>query len=183
MESVFEFIFSNAAEGIMVVNADSELIHLNPAAAAMLEINPESTIGLPVWQTFNTVPRLLRLLTIGGPRQLDVQLPHERLAQGIADDTENGRTVLLHDVTEQRELESRREVLVKKIAHDLRNPLNALNGYANLVEKSGDLNELQSKFLTRIQQTTIKMYEMASKLIDLAWIEAGMPLMHVPVEL
>jgi signal transduction histidine kinase len=69
------------------------------------------------------------------------------------------------------------------VAHDLRNPLNAVAGYADLVQKLGEVNPQQEKWLTRIRQTTNKLYELAFKLVDLAWIEAGMPMEYVPVEL
>jgi len=91
--------------------------------------------------------------------------------------------LIWHDVTEKRELESRREALVKAMSHDLRNPINAITGFADLVEKFGDLNEQQQKFLKRAQQTTTKLYEMLETLVDLAWVEAGMPLEHRPIQL
>ena len=91
--------------------------------------------------------------------------------------------VLLQDVTEQRDLESRREALVTAVAHDLRNPIAALGGYAELVEKFGELNDNQRRFTLRIQQTTTKIHDVAGPLVDLAWIEAGLPLAHVPIHL
>jgi len=69
------------------------------------------------------------------------------------------------------------------IAHDLRNPLSAIQGFADLIERFGPLNEKQSRFVTRIRQTSIKLQESLRPLVDLAWIEAGMPLRHVPVRL
>ncbi|MEZ4666766.1 MAG: HAMP domain-containing sensor histidine kinase [Anaerolineae bacterium] len=67
------------------------------------------------------------------------------------------------------------------MSHDLRNPISAIGGFAELVEKFGDLNEQQQKFLTRIKQTATKLYEVTGSLVDLAWIEAGMPLAHRPI--
>jgi signal transduction histidine kinase len=86
-------------------------------------------------------------------------------------------------VTEKRVLDDRREALAKAIAHDLRNPIAALTGFADLVNRVGPLNEGQQKFLTRIRQTSSKLHDMIVSLVDLAWIEAGMPLAHVPIRL
>jgi signal transduction histidine kinase len=90
---------------------------------------------------------------------------------------------LLRDVTEQHQLESRREALIRAISHDLRNPISALNGYADLVGKYGEVSEKQALFLTRIQQTCAKLWELTASLVDLAWIEAGMPLQFLPFDL
>jgi signal transduction histidine kinase len=84
-------------------------------------------------------------------------------------------------VTEQRDLESRRESLITTMKHDLRNPLSAVSGFAELLDKMGDLNEQQQHFLLRLRQTTNKLYEVIGTLTDLAWLEAGMPLQHLPI--
>jgi signal transduction histidine kinase len=183
LDSPFDFIFRQAAEGILAANSEQVLVNLNPAAVSLLNLNPAASLQQPIQSLFRHNPKLIRLLTVGGPASLDIPLPNDRLAAGTGGDVLNGRLVILHDVTEQRDLDSRREALSRAIAHDLRNPLNAISGYANLVASLGDLNEQQKKFSQRIQQTTNKLYEMSAKLVDLAWIEAGMPLQYIPVEL
>ena len=181
--SVYDFIFQHAAEGILVISSTGNLIHLNPAAAAMLQLTPEGCLGKPIADLFKDQRPLLRFLTPGGPDQADVRLSAARLAKAVAGTINGERVVLLNDVTERYELESRRDALISAISHDLRNPISGLGGYAELVGKFGDLNPQQEKFITRIRQTSNKLYELTAKLVDLAWIEAGMPLDHVPVEL
>jgi signal transduction histidine kinase len=73
--------------------------------------------------------------------------------------------------------------LSKVIVHDLRNPISAIGGFADLVGKSGDVNDNQMKYLQRIKQTTAKLNELVKSLVDLAWMESGMPLEHVPLRL
>ncbi len=183
-DHLYEFIFRMAAEGIVSVDADGVCLSLNPAAASMLQLTPAEVIGKPSKEAFPKVPNLVRLLRKGDPDVLDVPLPMDRLAQGIGTDMPGGgRLILLHDVTEQRQLESRREALVKAIAHDLRNPLNALSGYADLISKFGDMNEQQTRFMTRIRQTSSKLWELTASLVNLAWIESGMPLQYMPFDL
>ena len=110
-------------------------------------------------------------------RVVEVRLPKRRLAIGLAVTLADGRRlVMLHDVTEKHELDSRRESLVHTVAHDLRNPISAIGGFADLVARSGDLTPQQQHFLTRVRQTTSKLYDIAGSLVDLAWIEAGIAL-------
>jgi two-component system sensor histidine kinase ResE len=157
---------------------------LNPAAAALLGVTVEEVIGKSPRQCFREYNNLINLFTRPGDQTLDVRLPRRRLAAGVATTlADNRRVVLLQDVTEKRELEKRRESLVKALAHDLRNPISAISGYADLIAKFGELNPQQQKWLTRIRQTGNKLYEVVGRLVDLAWIEAGMPLSHVPIRL
>ncbi|NDJ79321.1 MAG: PAS domain-containing protein [Chloroflexi bacterium] len=184
LEFQLNFLFQTAAEGILLTDADGYLLRLNPAAAAMLELSPDEVLGQHTAQLFKYRPALVRLLNQAGDRQAEVTLPHKRLATGSATDRPGGgRIVLLHDVTERHDIDSRRENLLRQVAHDFRNPLNALSGYADLVGKFGDLAPEQEKYLGRVRQTAGKLYDLAETLVDLAWVEAGMSLEHKPVEL
>ncbi len=179
-----EFIFRTTADGIILADKDRRIQRINPAAAAMLGTTVDETRGKSAESAFRQYPALVNLFTRKGDQQLNVRLPKRRLAIGFAATVEDDqRLVLLQDITEKNDLESRREALSHSIAHDMRNPLSALTGFADLVAKFGELNEQQEKFLTRIRQTSTKLYEMIETLVDLAWIEAGMPLDHQPIQL
>lgn len=182
----YEFIFRRAAEGIVLVDSDAYVKALNPAAAALLRVTPNDVIGVSAKEAFMKSPLLVRLLRYGepSPMTLDVILPGGRIAQGTAENMpDRGRIAVLNDVTEQRSLESRRSELIRTIAHDLRNPLNALSGYADLIARFGDLNERQQGFITRIKQTSAKLRELTTSLVNLAWFEASMPLEYFPFDL
>lgn len=178
----YEFIFRSTADGILVMDNTNIIRHMNPAAAAMLSVSIEDIIGKNPKVVFGKNQSLLNLFLRTGEQNLDVRLPRQRLAQGIASTTEDGtRIIVLQDVTEKRDIENRREMLSKAIAHDLRNPISALGGFADLVGRFGELNENQAKYMLRIKQTGAKLHELVKSLVDLAWIEAGMPLEHVPI--
>jgi len=179
-----DFIFRTTSDGILVADENGIVQRINPAAAAMLGVTIEETIGKPALNTFHQNPNLLNLFTRSGEQTLNVRLPKRRLAIGIAGTDEYGaRIILLQDVTEKQEIESRRDALVTAMAHDLRNPISAIGGFAELVEKFGELNDQQQKFILRIKQTASKLYDVAGSLVDLAWIEAGMPLAHRPIDM
>jgi signal transduction histidine kinase len=182
--TIQDILFRSVSDGILVAASDLSLKAINPAAAALLGEAPENVIGHPVKQIFRLRPALVNLFSREGDQTLDVHLPRRRLAVGIGTSLANGeRIVILQDVTESRDLDNRREALIKAIRHDLRNPISAMTGFADLVAKFGDLNEHQQKFLTRIRQTSSKLHDVIGSLVDLAWIEAGMPLEHKPLQL
>lgn len=180
--AVSEFIFRSSADGILVMDSTGLIQHMNPAAAAMLSVTLEQVVGKPPKTVFGKNKALVNLFLRKGEQNLDVRLPRQRLAQGIASSLDDGkRIVILQDVTEKRDIENRRDMLSKAIAHDLRNPISAIGGFADLVTRFGELNPQQTKYLLRVRQTTTKLHEVVKSLVDLAWIEAGMPLEHVPI--
>jgi two-component system phosphate regulon sensor histidine kinase PhoR len=179
-----DFLFRATSDGLLIATSALEIERINPAAAAMLGVTPEQVVGQSPDVCFRQNAALVNLFSRAGDQTLDVRLPKRRLALGIATTLPNGRRlVMLQDITEKQELESRREALITTMAHDLRNPISALGGFAELVEKFGDLNPQQQKFITRIKQTATKLYDVVGSLVDLAWIEAGMPLAHRPLDL
>jgi two-component system sensor histidine kinase ResE len=183
-DELHDFIFRTTADGIIITDAHQVIARVNPAAAALLGVRVEELIGRTPQQCFGKNATMLNLFTRAGDQTLDVRLPKRRLAVGNSTSFKDGsQVVLLQDVTEQRDLESRRESLITTVAHDLRNPISALEGYADLMVKFGDLNEQQQRFATRIRQTTRNLYDVVESLVDLAWIEAGMPLAHLPIQL
>ncbi len=182
-DPIYEHIFRTTSDGILIVDKSGAIERINPAAAAMLSTTVEDVRGESAAVTFSQYPELIKLFRAGKDMNLNIRLPRQRFGVGIATTYNGTRVVVIQDVTEKRELETRREALSRTIAHDLRNPLSAIGGFADLVERFGDLNPQQAKFLTRIRQTATKMHDMAKPLVDLAWIEAGMPLNHRPVQM
>lgn len=182
--SRYDFLFRSTSDGVLIADSNSIMRFINPAGASMLGVTVEDVVGQKPKHCFKMFPSLMNLIEREGEQRLEVRLPRRRLAQGIADTLPNKeRIILLQDITEKRDIETRRDALTRAIAHDLRNPLSAIVGFLDLGIKSGDMNDLQKKFFTRARQTTSKIQEMLTSLVDLAWIEAGMPLQHVPVRL
>lgn len=181
---LYDFLFRSTSDGIIIAGTDGVIEEINPAAAAMLASTIDEMVGKLPRHILSQNAALVNLFTRSGEHSMDVRLPRRRLAVGIATTLEDGRRiVILHDVTERRELDNRRDSLIKALTHDLRNPISAVGGFVDLVGKFGELNEQQAKFLTRARQTTSKLYDMIGTLVDLAWIEAGMPLEHRPIQL
>jgi signal transduction histidine kinase len=179
-----DFLFRATSDGLLIATPALEIERINPAAAAMLGVTPEQVVGQSPDVCFRQNAALVNLFSRAGDQTLEVRLPKRRLALGIATTLpDERRLVMLQDITEKQELESRREALITTMSHDLRNPISALGGFAELVEKFGDLNPQQQKFITRIKQTATKLYDVVGSLVDLAWIEAGMPLAHRPLDL
>jgi signal transduction histidine kinase len=199
VESQFEIasdlLFRYTSDGVLILDADDVLVRMNPAAAAMLHCAPEDCLGKHASSLFKDQPALLALLTESGQTTRRIPLPDKRIAIGIGHDEVNGeetgpdaaagggRLVLLQDITEREELESRREQLIYRISHDLSNPISAIEGFAELIGMYGTLNTDQQKFVTRIRQTSHKLRDLVQTLVDLTWVEAGMPMSSVPVSL
>jgi signal transduction histidine kinase len=174
-KSYYDLLFQNVSDGALILSDDGLIIRMNPAAAMMLRCVPEACLYKTPAQAFTDQPALIALCE--GAAGKRVPLPDKRIARGIGESMpEGGRLVLLRDVTEREALDSRREQLVQRIAHDLQNPLAAIEGFVELISLYGSLNPDQQRFVMRIRQTSQKLTSLVRTLVDLTWVEAGMPM-------
>lgn len=181
---IHDYIFRTTADGIIILDEAGRVWRMNPAAAAMFGLTLDEVRNQSAAEVFEGNPGIMPLFNRKDDYTANIRLPRRRFGFSFATTTDDGkRLVMIQDITEKRELDSRREALSHSLAHDLRNPLSAISGFAELVAKFGELNTQQEKFLTRIRQTASKIHDMAKPLVDLAWIEAGMPLAHRPVQM
>lgn len=119
-------------------------------------------------------------------RQLDAyQDAHVALFQQIA-----GQLAMIVEksrlYTRLVELDAQRSAVLGVVAHDLRNPIGVVLGYARLLrrERFGPCTEAQAGVLERMERSCDGMLGMVNDLLDAAAIEAGqVRLQPVPVDL
>ncbi|MFZ4826545.1 MAG: ATP-binding protein [Phototrophicaceae bacterium] len=175
MDSLSAFLMENTPHGIMLLDPNACLIEANTVASTLLGLALEQHLQEHI-QKFIKNPQLIQLILGEKHSPIQVRLSGKRMVKVSAHilDTQQ-HVILLEDITNQHHLDSRRESLVRVIAHDLRNPLSALHGYMSLVKDFGTLNADQEKYLNKAQDLSTRLHRMVNDLVNLAWIESGMP--------
>lgn len=176
-DAQFEFVFQHGASAILLIDGAGALRRFNPAAAALLALG-EDAAGQPLAALFEQQPHLLAALHRAGSAGAElVTLANRRLARINGTSLgASGRLILLEDVSLQQAMDAGRAALVRQVAHDLRNPVNALSGFAGLAATEPGASPEQAEYLERVQRIAEKLHSLAGSLVDLAWIESGMPL-------
>ena len=82
---------------------------------------------------------------------------------------------VLHDLTGQKLLEKQRVDFISMVSHELRNPLNTLNGFLKVVlaGKAGPLNDLQQEFLGLADDQANALKGRITELLEFNRLEAG----------
>lgn len=154
---LLETIFQSIQEGVIVIDEDGRLTYSNRAAEHLLGFSREEVRRRPISRYLHDIDweRLLAI-DLGGEgqlihREIEVTYPEHRFISFyvvplFAEDehTRNGAVVILRDVTQDRQseasmLESERikavQLLAAGVAHEIGNPLNALNIHLQLLER------------------------------------------------
>ncbi|NQU41011.1 MAG: PAS domain-containing protein [Lentisphaerae bacterium] len=153
---LLEMVFQSIQEGVLVVNSEGNLDYANRAAEQFLGFELDSERGRPVSRYLGEMDwgRILRLDTSEWSklitREIEITYPvHRFLTFYIVpmhqDSAESqGALVMLRDVTHEREqeasaMESERinavKLLAAGVAHEIGNPLNALNIHLQLLDR------------------------------------------------
>jgi signal transduction histidine kinase len=83
--------------------------------------------------------------------------------------------IVLRDITQQKEEERSRTDFISMVSHELRNPLNSLNGFIKVVLRgqAGALTSLQHEFLAIADGQVEQLKSRISELLEYNRVEAG----------
>jgi two-component system, sporulation sensor kinase E len=155
-KGLLETIFHSIQEGIIVLDESGCIQYANRGAEKLLSLNMTSAEGQPIRRYLREVEWDLlmrpddadwsRLMT----REIELSYPEHRFVEfyvvplSLTSPGEEGAVVILRDVTRERETQAHNveseklhalTLLAAGVAHEIGNPLNALNIHLQLIER------------------------------------------------
>ena len=172
-----ESVFNNIHDSVMILDEAKKILLVNPAMCRMFGLNAKTAQGKAV-QDVVAHPDLLALIAQrdnDDPLQYyEISFPDGRVGNAQFTAVQDvGYAVTMQDITYLKEMDRVRSEFVHTVSHDLRSPLTSVIGYAELVERAGELNDNQRDFLKRIQESIQHITSLINDLLDLGSVEAG----------
>ena len=163
-------LFERVRDAVLVADhATGRIVQLNRAAAALFGEAPSATLGelLPAGEGEGTALR-----ADGGEVFVESQFFDLGDAHKLA---------IVRDITAQRTLERDRGSFVAAVSHDLKSPLAAISGQAQLLQRRIEQLNLpdgptMARRLARIDETTYRMSRLIDDLLDVSRLQMGRPL-------
>lgn len=172
----FDAIFNNIGDGVFILDKRTRIILINQAACQTFGITVESVFGRPAAEAIPH-PDLQSLLARPAGERLkyhEVNFDDGRVFNARYTAIPNvGFAITLQDISYLKELDRIKSDFVHTVSHDLRSPLTSVLGYAELIGRTGPLNEHQRDFMTRLQASVQNITGLVNDLLDLGRIEAG----------
>jgi PAS domain S-box-containing protein len=192
-EARYRAIVETAHEGIWLVDREMRTIYANPRMAALLGVSVHDLQSRPVFDFILEEDRVIareraRERMAGASEQFDFRFRRgdggvaEVLASSCPLRDDGGAVIgalgMFTDMTAQRALERAREEFVFSAAHDLKNPLTAIRGIAQLAQRRltrhdpPDVAALLAH-LVAIQESTEAMLVQINELVDVTRQQIG----------
>ncbi len=192
-------ILNSTRDGILMLDTTGQIVMVNPMIEQLWNLDRTEAIGLDLAQLAEEDPQGL-LAKLGytqeqireflqqlreGQQEVqkavyEVATPEhraiERVCAPVLDEQGGaiGRVIVLHDITEEKELEKLREDLTNMIVHDLRTPLTAIMGGLHLLKEAIEAPSPRAEMLLGIATSSSeKMLELVNSLLDISQLEAG----------
>ena len=181
-----ETILTQVEDGLVVVSEDGRIILVNRSARLLLGVKDQYIEGKSAKDILRH-PDLAEIIDDhkSTARRAEINLEDGRVLNAqITPIPEVGLAVVMQDITHLKELDRIKTDFVNTVSHDLRSPLTAILGYAELIDRAGPTTDQQKEFIRRIQFSVHNITSMINDLLDLGRIEAGfdarMEIIHLP---
>jgi len=181
-QRLLEAVIRDINDGLVVVDARSQIVLANPLGHALLENEHDSQqiqaqlLALATSLRIENQPTLTCELRLKQENDAPEQVYQAFGSQVRQDESEEPLVaIVLHDITAQKVEEQSRTEFISMVAHELRNPLNSLNGFIKVVLRgqAGALTSLQHEFLEIADGQVEQLKSRISELLEYNRVEAG----------
>ena len=194
-------IVNSIAEGLILVDSNNRVLHINPAAERLLNISAAS-----IDQDITEIIQNDELIHIFEEDQRQIlqhkptdQIPSKNEGINLISEVtlarydeklvlriiaspfldENGLILgtvyLFDDITREKEIDQMKSDFISLVSHELRTPLTSIIGFVSFIldGKAGAINDRQRNSLARVQRQSKRLAALINDLLDISRIESG----------
>jgi len=170
-----ETILLHLSDGVVAFNTNGDLIHANPAAKKMLEIENETKFE-QIFEKVKVDINMEKIMYLDNWTTTEQMVKIDDMIVNIffaafrnEQDNLGGLVAVLHDNTKQAKLDDMRKEFVANVSHELKTPLTSIKTYTEtLLDDEGDLDtESKERFLNVILTESNRMSKLVSDLLQL----------------
>lgn len=172
--SKLDTIFHYMAEGVVAINRDNYLIHINPIAKEILNLPEEVLSGekkIPMDQLALTEINYYNPPSLSGERQLEINKSFYNIKYAPYKnelDENSGLIVVFQDITKEHQLDEMRREFVANVSHELKTPLTSIKSYTETLMEADLEPDARKRFLKVIERESNRMVSLVRDLLQLS---------------
>lgn len=189
-KSKMHAIINSMADGVLVINRESQLVLWNPAAIRMLNLNEQSELGRQISEVVKNEDLIRVIKKACSPEasnytsiteEIELPSPESKTIMvnvSVIRDDESGQDLglvaTLRDITRLKELDKLKSQFVAMVTHELRAPVSAIEGYltAFLTGAAGSDPQMYRQMMERARQRARSLLELINDLLQFSKLEA-----------
>ncbi|MBN1465493.1 response regulator [candidate division KSB1 bacterium] len=176
-------IINSMSEGVLAINRQGQIVLMNPMASKIMRLSEERAIGRTVDEIVRN-PDLKKSI-VASLQEVQAELSSTRLEfdtvygraieasiTPIIDENKEciGTVAVLIDVTEDKKIEKMKSDFVSYVAHELKAPLGAIEGYLNLILDgiTADKPQTEHEMIEKARDRAHGLIALINDLLDLS---------------
>jgi PAS domain S-box-containing protein len=186
-------------DGVMLANANGEIIQFNTAAERILELPREQALGQPVnkltgiyggaglkwtnlirnWSETSEHPVRDELIT--ERLELGDKIIQAQLAPVYIGDLFLGTVSVFRDITRDVEADRAKSKFIENVSHEFRTPLTPIKGYTDLLLMMGaeNMDETQLGMVRTIKDNTDRLAALVDDVLRVSKLDSGEDRLHM----
>lgn len=169
-------IISSISEVLFLLDSEGRVLLCNESAKRITGL--EKIIGKYYWELLRS-SFLHDMLKRKGAVHVSEEIPlNGRVYQCNASSLPSGdaTVLILHDITDMKQMEQIKQDLVVNVSHELNTPLTAIKGFTETLIEEADEHQLQ--YLVIIKRHTVRLINIVKDLLTLSELEEKGSVLH-----
>lgn len=174
----FDQITENMKEALVLIDAKYRILSINPAAAKLFH-TPAASVG-KIFSTEAFDPNMSQAIQTAkehGHAEFTAPVHDNKYLFNIScvesESILHGIVILAFDVTEQAQAEQMRRDFTSNVSHELKTPLHAIIGSAELMENGIVASQDMPRFVGHIRKEASRLLALIEDIIRLAQLDEG----------
>jgi len=170
-----ETILLHMTDGIIAFDMEGKIIHINPAAKSLLQLDRQDNNFNKIFQKLNTDINLEKIVYLenwtSSEQRLNIGEKYFNLLFAPFQDESDkpaGVIVVIQDITQHVKLDNMQKEFVADVSHELKTPITSIMGYADTLLEGEYEKETQDKFLNVIASEARRMAKLVTDLLILS---------------
>jgi PAS domain S-box-containing protein len=182
-------ILEGIADGVMLADANSEIVRFNSAAERILDLPRDRVIGQPLSKLVGLQGRWLMAINqwaqsveadpvegfLSDQIEIGSKVVNVRLSPVRTDSQFLGTVLVFRDVTKEFEADRLKSEFISNVSHELRTPMTSIKGYADLMAlgAAGPLSDQQKDFISKIKSNADRLGILVDDLLNISKLDSG----------
>lgn len=178
-------IFAGMVEGVIDVDQNQKIVHINQVAADLLGLSIKEVAGQPIWEVVRVAEIINALEQALNNREIvkaQMRRPTEEDDQVVdiyAASLHNeqgesiGAVIVLHNISDLDHLERIRRDFVANASHELKTPITAIRGLTETILDDEDMPEdIRHDFIEKVHAQSLRLSSLVTDLMTISRLES-----------
>ena len=174
-----EAILLHMNDGVIAFDENGKIMHINPAAKELLNINNEVTFE-EIFKKLDVNIKMDAIMYLDSWAQSEQRvIVGEKIvniffaAYKDENDFSSGIIAVIQDITEHVKLDNMRKEFVADVSHELKTPITSIMGYADTLLETDHDKVIETKFLGVISSEAKRMSKLVTDLLSLSRFDSN----------